>query len=130
MRKLNISCSASKKEIGSMKISFSIFWFIINKNRAKVFRFAIHSRVIVVAVHWIRISFKRIFSFWYPYKTFSSVQSQVLDSMIGTIYVQFLFPGHGPSSASPEHLDSAYSQIPVSDPWNFIFLVKRPTSAR
>ena len=30
MRKLSISCTASKEEIGSMKISFAVFWFIID----------------------------------------------------------------------------------------------------
>ena len=39
-------------------------------------------------------------------------------------------PGQGPSSASPEHLDSAYSQWSASDPWNLIFRVSKPISAR
>ena len=113
MRKLSISCTISEKEMGAMEIFFTILWFIVNQNRTKVFRFAIHSCIFLVAVHWVSISFRGIFCFWHPSK--GIFKSMLTVSQVN-INVQFLFPGHGPSSASPEHLDSAYSQIPVSEP--------------
>ena len=91
MRKLSISCSTSEEEISAMKIFFAIFWFIVNQNRAKVFRLAIHSCIFVVAVHWIRIALNSKLCFRHSSKDISKL-SKMLHAI--TVYLHIVYGPH------------------------------------